>query len=95
MPEDPRSRNAFAVAIASATFRNWCRPTKAFSFRILDGRIDGPRFAGSVDPQGNLTGVFGEGSALSDVAGRLSPGEGSGTWRMQIGCSGRWSVARM
>jgi uncharacterized caspase-like protein len=72
-----------------------CRPTKAFSFRILDGRIDGPRFAGSVDPQGNLTGVFGEGSALSDVAGRLSPGEGSGTWRMKIGCSGHWSVARM
>ena len=71
-----------------------CRAADAFSFRISNGRLEGPKLSGQVDQAGTMRGVFRSGGAQSLLTGKFSAQTGSGSWSTSTGCRGKWAARR-
>jgi hypothetical protein len=71
-----------------------CRAADAFSFRIANGRLEGPKLSGQVDQTGTMRGVFRSQGAQSVLTGKFSAQTGSGSWSTSTGCHGKWAARR-
>jgi hypothetical protein len=71
-----------------------CSAADAFSFRISNGRLEGPKLSGQVDQGGTMRGVFRSQGAQSFLTGRFSAQAGSGSWSTSTGCRGKWTARR-
>ena len=65
-----------------------CSAADAFSFRISNGRLEGPKLSGQVDQGGTMRGVFRSGGAQSFLTGKFSAQTGSGSWSWNGSSSG-------
>ena len=72
-----------------------CRPARAFSFSVANGRLSAPGLSGEVDLKGRVAGRYVNGGVRSFLDGQFSPEVAQGGWRADTGCSGRWTATRV
>lgn len=72
-----------------------CRPARAFSFSVANGRLSAPGLSGEVDLKGRVAGRYVNGGVRSILDGQFWPEVAQGGWRADTGCSGRWTATRV